>query len=302
MATPVALDNTLGSMLIGLVVAAMLNGVAIVQVYYYFTHQSDPRHLKLLVGTVITLDTIHQALITHTVYTYTVTNFGNLAGFKSVVWSNSAGVVFNALIALLVQSFLTLRVWRCSNHSKLLTGVIVLFVIAEFVTILMATAWSFQWKTYERLVGLRHFNVGVNAITVAGDSLIAASLCFFLHRSRTGLSRSDTMIDKLILFTVGTGLLPSICAIFSLIFLLVAKRTFIFIGFFFCIGRLYTNCLLVTLNARKKLLAAGSAAPDRASDDISLSKTEFSNSVGVVGRGPKIDTQQEFSKDRTGEP
>lgn len=64
----------------------------------------------------------------------------------------------------------------------------------------------------------------VNVLAAAGDVLIAAVLCKMLHTSRTGykkyipirrvlcarlmtIPRSDTMINKLIVFIVNTGLL-----------------------------------------------------------------------------------------------
>ncbi|KAG7096666.1 hypothetical protein E1B28_004081 [Marasmius oreades] len=80
------------------------------------------------------------------------------------------------------------------------------------------------------------------------------------------------MISKLIVFSVSTGLLTSICAIASLIsvrfcytkFLLstmtlpllknlVWGKTLIYVTFYFCLGRLYSNSLLATLNARKSI-------------------------------------------------
>lgn len=59
--------------------------------------------------------------------------------------------------------------------------------------------------------------MSVNALAAAGDVVIAAILCTLLQQSRTGFRASDTMITKLIMFSIGTGLLTSICAIMSLI-------------------------------------------------------------------------------------
>ncbi|KAF8871080.1 hypothetical protein BD779DRAFT_1478451 [Infundibulicybe gibba] len=46
---------------------------------------------------------------------------------------------------------------------------------------------------------------------------------------------------KLILFVVNTGFLTSLCAVASLVSILVAGGTFLYIGFFFCIGRWGVN-------------------------------------------------------------
>jgi hypothetical protein len=57
----------------------------------------------------------------------------------------------------------------------------------------------------------------VNILAAAGDVLIAAMLCTMLHVQRTGFKKSDTMINKLMIFVVNTGLLTSVCAVMSLV-------------------------------------------------------------------------------------
>ncbi|KDR81049.1 hypothetical protein GALMADRAFT_153413 [Galerina marginata CBS 339.88] len=303
MATHFVLDNTLGAAFIGLVVASLLHGVSVVQAWYYFGHQSDTWSLKALVGAVMFFDTVHQILITHTVYTYTVTNWGNPEQLGLIVWSMLVEVVFNGLTAFLVQSFLAMRVWRLSNRKKLLTTVVALLVVGEFGCVIAFTAIALHLKTYEQLSKLKYLSILVNGLAAAGDVLIAGTLCTLLHFSRTGFHRSDTMINKLILFAVNTGFLTSLCAVASLISarIVVAGNTFLYIAFFFCIGRLYTNSLLATLNARKMIRGAGEAIHST-SENLSLSLREFPKNGAISSRRPtnisiKIDTTKEFATD-----
>jgi len=106
------------------------------------------------------------------------------------------------------------------------------------------------------------------------------------------------MINKLIIFTMNTGLLTSLCAVASLVSILAAPNTYIYIGFFFCMSRLYSNTLVATLNARKSIRAAV--------DDtmtVSLQKLKHASSLPVTSkRQPsniaiKVDTVQEYSRD-----
>ncbi|KAJ3507836.1 hypothetical protein NMY22_g16808 [Coprinellus aureogranulatus] len=255
------------------------------------------------VAAVMLFDTVHQALITHTVYTYVVTNWGNPNILGALTWS------IVGLTALLVQSFLTMRVWKLSNKNIILTGLASLLVVAEFVCIVVFTGIAMTYQTFLELAQLETLSRVVNALAAAGDVLIAACLCVMLHRSRTGFTRSDTMINKLIMFAVNTGVLTSVCAICSLIAITVAGDTFIYIAFFFCIGRLYTNSLLATLNARKMI--RGAADPIHTTSDFSYSLREMPKN-GTVGSLPskknthqnisiKIDTTQEFATDRDSE-
>ncbi|KAJ3746175.1 hypothetical protein DFH05DRAFT_919301 [Lentinula detonsa] len=87
------LDNTMGAMFIGVLFAAVLYGAACIQAWYYYVHQQDRWPLRSLVAVVMIADTLHQALIAHTVYTYLITNFGNTLELGNTVWSLLVSVV-----------------------------------------------------------------------------------------------------------------------------------------------------------------------------------------------------------------
>ncbi|KAF9465638.1 hypothetical protein BDZ94DRAFT_1253580 [Collybia nuda] len=295
------LDNTMGAAFIGVVVAAALLGVSLVQTWYYFTHQKDNWPLKSLVAAVMCFDTVHQMLISHTVYIYVITNFNNPAQLENLVWSILVEVLFNGFTALLVQSFLTMRVWRLSNKNIWLTSVVVALVAGEFGCVIAFGAMSLGFRTFAELQTLKYLSITVNALAAAGDVLIAGILCTLLHRSRTGFHRSDTMINKLILFAVNTGFLTSLFAVASLISIVVAGETFLYIAFFFCMGRLYSNSLLATLNARKMIRGAADGIQST-SDNLSLSLRDFPKNGTMSSRRPtnisiKIDTTKEFVTD-----
>ncbi|KAF8887393.1 hypothetical protein BD779DRAFT_1786229 [Infundibulicybe gibba] len=297
----IVLDNTMGAALVGTTIAAALYGVSFIQAWYYLTHQNDSWPIRYLVITVMLFDTIHQVLISHTVYTYLITNYGNVAELNNLVWSMLVEVLFNGFIALLVQGFLTMRVWRLSSRNIWITGVVLALVLGEFGCVLAFTGLSLRFRTYTELAELKYLSIMVNALAAAGDVLIAATLCTLLHRSRTGFQRSDTMINKLILFAVNTGFLTSLCAVASLISIVVAGDTFLYIAFFFCIGRLYSNSLLATLNARRMIRVAAEGV-NTTSENVSLSLREFPKAGTVNSKRPtnisiKIDTTQEFATD-----
>ncbi|KAH7916690.1 hypothetical protein BJ138DRAFT_3602 [Hygrophoropsis aurantiaca] len=298
-----ALDNTFGAFLIGVVVSATLYGVTCVQTWYYFSrYPSDAWYIKLLVATVLLSDTVHQALITHTVYTYLVTDFGVATDLGELVWSLIIEVLFNGFTALMVQSFLAMRVYRLSQKSILATGSVMALVIGEFVLVVVYVAKALHFETFAQLTTLKALSMSVNAVAAAGDVLIAIFLCWLLQNSRTGFRRSDTMINKLILFTINTGLLTSICAVASLISITAAPNTFIYIAFYFCLGRLYCNSLLATLNARKGL--RGESRDENMSLSLQGVQKTTGTTVSQSRRLPnnisiKIDTTQEYVRDES---
>ncbi|KAL1721397.1 hypothetical protein EV715DRAFT_288535 [Schizophyllum commune] len=245
-----AVDNTVGASLVGALCAAALYGVSCVQTWWYFTrYGADVWYIKALVLLVFVFDTVHQILISHTVYFYVVSNYNNPGSLNNMTWSILLEVLFNGMIGLLVQGFLTMRVWKLSNKCKWLTGLITGLVVSEFACSVVFTAKSLQLETWSQLSSMKPLSMTVNVLGAVADVIIAAGLFFYLHRSRTGFKKSDTMISKLIMFAVSTGMLTSVCAIGSLISISVWGDTLIYVAFYFR----YSNSLLATLNARKDI-------------------------------------------------
>jgi len=270
-----------------------LHGVSCVQALYYYTTQNDGWLTKHSVTAVLILDTVHQALITHTVYTYTVTDWGNPTQLAKIVWSLLIEVIFTAITAFIVQGFLTLRVWRLSNKNKYITGSCVMLAASGFLTSLVYVAKALRFENLAELDLIKGESLAVNILGAATDILIAGTLCTVFSLSRTGFQRTDVLINRLILFSVNTGLLTSLCALASLISILAAPHTFIYIAFFFCLGRLYTNSLLATLNARKILFARG--IKPQPVDAMSVSLSDLPQKFQPRSVSVKIDTtKQEY--------
>ncbi|KAI0643753.1 hypothetical protein C8Q79DRAFT_1002351 [Trametes meyenii] len=232
-----ALDSTMGPLLIGVILAAM---------YYYFTrYPRDPWHIKLLVTVVWTTDSIHQALISHSVYWYLITEYGNPQALFMLTRSIIIEVLFNGFTGVFVQIFFAARIWKLSGGKLYLVIPVAILITGDL-----------HYHTFADLTQIKGLSISINVFAAAGDVVIATILCTILHFSRTGFSKSNTLINRLMVFAVNTGLLTSICACLSLITILSLPNTFIYITFFFLVGRLYCNSLMATLNARKSLREA----------------------------------------------
>ncbi|OJT08982.1 hypothetical protein TRAPUB_116 [Trametes pubescens] len=178
-------------------------------------------------------------------------------------------VFFQAFTGLFVQSFYAVRVWKLSGRRLYLVIPVVAFIAAEFCTYLQMTSlnsfnlldvayiscgYGIRYPgTFLDLGKIKVLSISINGFAAAGDVVIAAILCTILQVSKTGFSKSNLLVNRLIVFSVNTGLLTSVCACMSLITILALPDTFVYICFFFLIGRLYSNSLMATLNARKSL-------------------------------------------------
>jgi len=91
-------------------------------------------------------------------------------------------------------------------------------------------------------------------------------------------------INKLIMFSISTGFLTSLDAIAAIVSITLWPHMFACVAFYFCIGRLYCNTLLVTLNARKGLRGGESHR-----GDISLSTgTQQKTNHSFLGTTSKV--------------
>lgn len=301
----IALDNTMGVLFVGVLLGMSLWGAGCVQVYYYYNRYSkDELWMKCLVFLVWALDTTHQGMITHTAYTYLVTEYGNLSFLAIIVPTLLYEVIISALICILVQSFFVLRIWKLSHKNIYITVILMSLVIAEFLSCAIYTEKALKLKTYQNLTKIVNLSRTINVLSAASDVAIAMALIWLLQHSRTGFRRSDNMINRLILFSLNTGLLTSLDAIMSLVTITVFPNTFIYIMFFVTISRLYTNSLMATLNSRKALSgglgdeSTGEASTGyrfraRAVEVEAPSTLKFDQGINSRGLSIKVNTESE---------
>ncbi|KAF9456684.1 hypothetical protein BDZ94DRAFT_1275050 [Collybia nuda] len=248
------LDNTMGAIFVGVLMGAALWGISCMQTFEYFSNfPNDSLGSKVMIAALFILDTVHQIFMSHVLYTYLVTHFFNPAYLNVVVWSLVAQVIASAFIGFIVQSFFVYRIWILSQNNIPIVAFVMMLVFAEFGLTTAYFIKGLSVTTFTELPRLLRLSQSVNAVAAAGDILIAASLIFILYRSKTGFSRSDSIVNQLILYSLNTGFLTSVCALLSLITITVYPATFLFITFYTPLSRLYTNSVLATLNARKKL-------------------------------------------------
>jgi hypothetical protein len=193
-----------------------------------------------------------------------------------MIWSINLEVVFNGALNLLVQGFLTYRVYLLSYKNRLLTGALAILVFGLFTLQLVYTILALQLVTIVQLERLKGMAMTVDIMAAVLDLLLAVTLCYLLHKSRTGFKTTDTTISRVMLFTVNTGLMTSICATVTVITFLEFPKALIYVAFYFLGGRLYTNSLLATLNSRN---VSHSAEDDGDSLWFTLGPTTTSGAV-----------------------
>ncbi|KAF8158319.1 hypothetical protein B0H34DRAFT_797722 [Crassisporium funariophilum] len=243
-----SLDTTYGAAFIGLIASAVLYGVTLLQTFLYFKqYPNDSWLIKLIVFVLWILDTAHLFLCTIAIYTYLVTNFSNEAALHKSTWSMNLQTDCNGLIGLIVECFFARRVWIMSGNI-IITGIIVILSCIHFGLGVLFTVEGFilvDTDRFPRLIWVTSTGLGSAA---AADIIIAVALCYYLTKSRTGFARTDSLITTLIVYSLTTGLITSVIAFICVVTFATMPTNYVWLGFFWLIGKCYVNSLLAALS------------------------------------------------------
>ncbi|KAL1944041.1 hypothetical protein VTO73DRAFT_3859 [Trametes versicolor] len=249
-----SLGNTIGAVFIGNILAACLYGLTTLQTYvYYGKSRKDSATMKGLVAFLWILDTVHLIMVTHTVYHYAITNFGDFLGVLKPTWSVLAQVIVTGVSDGIIRGLFCYRIWILSDRNRVLCSIIAITSVVSFGCSLAYPIKGFSCTSYvelQQFAWLFYFSL---SMIFAADLIIAASMCALLARRRSSYFGVDQTIRTLILFSVNTGVVTTLCTLMALIAYAVSPHTFIYIAFYFLLPKLLLNSVLAMLNAREML-------------------------------------------------
>lgn len=245
---------TFGSLLIGLMISAVIYGITLSQTVTYYRQSGlkDPRFLKIIVLVLWAFDTLHLILCIITVYWYLITNFSNPSALTKTVWALNLQTDCNGVIGLIVECFFARRVWILGKNIYI-TATIVVLSLLHFVLGIVFTVEEFILQEFSRFPSLIWIACTGLGAAAATDIIIAASMCWYLWKSRTGFKGTDSIIATLMAYSINTGLLTSIIATGAVITFAVMPSSFVWLSFFWVLGKCYVNSFLATLNNREAL-------------------------------------------------
>jgi len=137
-----------------------------------------------------------------------------------------------------------------SNKNRAVTGFLLLMAGANYAVSLTADIIVFKFKTFEQLAGAKWIIYASFSTDMAADLSIAISLGYFLYRSSRGFKKTSTLLNTLILYVVGTGLVTIMWEAVMIILYTRSRNTLLFFILFLSFSKLYINSLFVSLNFR----------------------------------------------------
>ncbi|KAJ7812631.1 hypothetical protein B0H14DRAFT_2856382 [Mycena olivaceomarginata] len=249
-------DSTLGALLIGTLVSYALFGVTTTQVYVYYGRFQDPWKMKAMVGAVWCGELAHTICIAISLYTMVITNYGHPERLLVLPNSLLASTFIGSLVSFAVQVFFAIRIYSLSKSWWIpcICWALSLFRFVPPNVILFAYGHR---PAHEFLGKFGPLFDAIWAASAANDLLIAGTLVYLLYRRRSSVfEKTVAVIDKLIQWTIETGVVTSIASIIMLVSFISLPSTFVWLAFFVVIPRLFSNSLMASLNSRAALRAA----------------------------------------------
>ncbi|VDB99550.1 unnamed protein product [Peniophora sp. CBMAI 1063] len=250
--------ETIGCLYLGWGASALVTGMLCLQTWTYFNrYPQDPWGYKALVASLMFMEAVHEAFVGHVGWFYGIENFGNpLTLLEKPVWTLSTQVVLGAFVGTVVKICFALRVWKFSKKNILITGTIMGMALAQLGLAAAYTIRSVSLTLVE-VDDIKTLATAGLALGCATDIVTAFALSYFLHKMRTGYAASDSLITRLIVYSVNTGAITSICSMAVVITYNLMSNNFVFMACYFVLSKLYANSCLATLNTRKFIRGRG---------------------------------------------
>ncbi|KAF9493275.1 hypothetical protein BDN71DRAFT_1432625 [Pleurotus eryngii] len=262
---PLVFAQTLFPLLLGSALACPLYGVALAQGISYFRNfLRDPTFVKYSVALLLLVDGAH---------TFSLADAIAVWYLRAAPSTQYPPLFFSYVTTGFVQSAFTLRVWILSGKNWLVTSILAFFVVSQLIGGLgMAASQQINGEVSSVLdVNSKAFGSLELISAMICDIMISSSLVYFLHKNRSGIKTTESLIDKLIIYFIGIGTLSSVFALLNMVTWWAMPDKLIFTTFHSIISKhslpfsnspsdssmsVYVNSLLVTnssLNSRNQL-------------------------------------------------
>ncbi|KAE9387472.1 hypothetical protein BT96DRAFT_1005079 [Gymnopus androsaceus JB14] len=267
------MGETYGGMMVGLLLASILCGIASVQALIFFcAKRTDPLSHKLSVAFLWIMDVLQLCFVFSATYFYVVDHPGITSppfiwNFKIQIFMQVSSVDANYLMFLSLTKCCHQRVSdfdpeldkndvhsppvETKHTSKWLPIGVMVFLVADYG---LGTAFAYEVFTVPTLPDLLHISfkpliMAWMCTTTASDFLVGGALIYTIVKSHPSLSWTNSDWTMLIAYLVNTGIITGIFSAAALIAFIVGVQTSVFILFEIALPQFYVNCFFSMLNA-----------------------------------------------------
>ncbi|KAJ4474839.1 hypothetical protein J3R30DRAFT_616360 [Lentinula aciculospora] len=240
-----------GPYVLGGVFSYGLFGILIVQLFFYqytFYHR-DPTWLKIFVWVLALLDLVITIMWTVFMWEILASHWGDPTILTNV---KTAEVIplLSGIVGSMAHFFYAWRIYRLTRSMVIPIPVILISLttcaMAGYSGIKGAEIGTARFSEMDPEV-----STWLGGSTLA-DFLITAVLVLqlFRYNKRSSSSQTRDALQRLITLTVETGLVTALTALLELLLFILFKENTLYFIPLFMLSKVYSNCLLATLNTR----------------------------------------------------
>jgi hypothetical protein len=252
----------IGPIQVGGLLSAALFGCLLCQSYVYFARfTSDHLIVKAAVSAVFFIQLGHFVCIISILWTMTVSTYGDPSQLQVLPLAADLAIPLSAFTAFIVQSFYAFRLWKLSEQVFLPILCEMISVVAQISTLILSPR-AFYMTDLTVFEESQIVLITLSFVARAAcDFITTAGITWSLHRKRVSNFESTmTMIDRLIYWTIETGLATSLMAVIVAVLFLVLKQNFVWFGAWLMLPNVIGNSLLASFNRRLLLWETRSAS------------------------------------------
>nr|GAT50172.1 predicted protein [Mycena chlorophos] len=270
-----------GPMLVGVFVNMILYGVLLSQMltYYQVYGKSDALWMRAFVGYLFAVETANTAMDMFMMYQPLILEYGQAPKYFPTMFMTEPMVI--VLISTPIQMFFAWRIYTLTK-SIWIPITVVVFGLASFAGGIWTTAEIQILREFAKKPLLHHPALLWFLASCVADVLITITLVVVLSRKKTGFVATDSVVDKIIRTTIQTGMITAIFSILDVVCFMVFPHYAVNFVWDLALSKLYSNCMLSTLNARHQLNAASQASTFQRQRNYVMSpiRSGFSGSGG----------------------
>lgn len=105
-----------------------------------------------------------------------------------------------------------------------------MMIVAPYIIIMIYYGEIISFTSPSQLVSKVNLLSAGNAVIAATDILIATVIVILLGGNRSAFKRTNSMLNRLIMYTIASGALTAVCAIAALVMAQVSPETFIYLS------------------------------------------------------------------------
>lgn len=258
-------ERQAGAQLVATIVTTALYGVAAFMIaHYFFRHsRSDSWWIKTTIAILGILVTLEAAFANHQMYIAFVTNHNaGPAALDVIPVSMPAKTACIFLAAFFAQIFYASRIWKLgglfeSRFRHAFYPIVALAILQlgggliQVVVMCIAKTNTEMWKLVELNIRSMYIN---GVATAACDVLITVALVMiFRSTERNATRRTQSLVEKLVKYTINRGIITSVFAILSILLYDFASGTLYYLIPFSSNTHVYIISVISMLTAREEL-------------------------------------------------